>query len=176
MLIGIKIKQLLLGATLLVTNSVYSITNLECTTEIPTTTAIVNQSNNQVWLQFIHHNGAHLAPIHNGIITMNDLPYVARKGELISKMGDIIKLPFDAKNCKVHEEGNYHCFSNTKTMIGSLEVESYGFFTHQTKSFLFGTVFSELNFRLYARTTEGESIESEMVYALSSNDCRFDKF
>ena len=75
MLIGIKIKQLLLGATLLVTNSVYSITNLECTTEIPTTTAIVNQSNNQVWLQFIHHNGAHLAPIHNGIITMNDLPY-----------------------------------------------------------------------------------------------------
>lgn len=171
-----KIKIIFSILIMLTMTSAYSVSDFECATEIPTTSTKIKSMQDKITLNYTHHNGTSLAPIHNGLITANDIQHIVQKGQLIAKMGDNIKLSFDKKNCRVHDQGNYHCFSNKEATIGSLTVTSYGFFTHQTKSILFGTDFTEFNFRLYVRTTEGISLESEMIYDLSSNDCRFDKF
>ncbi len=169
-------KLTILGLSFLLMSSAFAMPDFQCITGVPTTSAIVQKDGDKVWFEFIHHNGVNFAPIHAGIITGYDLPFISEKGQLLAKMGNSIRVPFELLNCKVHEEGNYHCFNNKPLTIGTLDVSSYGFFTHQTKSFLLGTTFSEFNFKFYVRTTKGESLESEMNYDLNSRDCDFERF
>jgi hypothetical protein len=135
-------KLTILGLFTFLISSAGAMPDFQCITGVPTTSAVVQKDGAKVWLEFIHHNGVKFAPIHAGIITANDLPFISEKGQLLAKMGNSIRVPFELLNCKVHEEGNYHCFNNTPLTIGALDVSSYGFFTHQTKSFLLGTTFS----------------------------------
>jgi hypothetical protein len=140
---------------------------------VPTTSVIVKKAQDKVSFDLIHHNGTQYAPIHGGLITLNDLNFIKRKGEVMAKMGDSIKLSFKPEKCKVHQEGNYSCFAEGPIEIGNLEVKNFGFQTYQSESFLYGTSFREFNFSFYITTLEGENMKMNMTYDLTSSECFF---
>jgi hypothetical protein len=143
--------------------------NFVCSTEHPTTSISVENLEGRVTLRMIHHNGLKFAPIHSGVITLNDIPFIEKKGSLFSKMGEHLVLEFDLARCKKHQEGNYSCYNSNPATIGELEVKSFGFQTYKSTSELYGMRFESLLFRLNV-TVGNRSLSSTIEYSLPS-DC-----
>jgi len=152
-----------------------NVADFQCVTAIPTTSIIMKDTDGKKWLEIIHHNGIQFAPIHSGTITLNDFDFIQRKGQLLAKMGEMIRVSFEPESCKYHEAGNYSCYKNIKTTIGSLAVNGYGIQTYSSESFLYGTSFREFHFKFYVNTS-GRNIDMQMNYDLNSRDCSFDQF
>jgi hypothetical protein len=154
---------------------VYKLSNtpihFSCSTELPTTSIIVETFDDKVIFRMIHHNGLKFAPIHSGVITQSDIPFIEKKGALFSKMGEQVVLEFDLERCKKHQEGNYSCYNSNPTTIGELAVKSYGLQTYQSTSELYGMSFKNLSFRFNV-TVGNRSLSSNMEYDLP-NDCLF---
>jgi hypothetical protein len=143
--------------------------NLTCSTELPTTSIFVKSFDDRVILRILHHNGLNFAPIHSGVITLNDIPFIEKKGSLFTKMGEHIVLEFELSRCKKHQEGNYSCYNSTPTTINELEVKSFGFQTYKSTSELYGMSFENLIFRLNL-TVGNRSLSSSIEYSLPG-DC-----
>ena len=62
--------------------------NFVCSTEHPTTSVSVETVEEKVYLRVLHHNGLKFAPIHSGVITLHDIPYLEKKGGLFARMGE----------------------------------------------------------------------------------------
>lgn len=142
-----------------------------CSPELPTTSVSVETFDEKVVLRMLHHNGLQFAPIHSGVITLNDLPFIEKKGGLFMKMGSYITLEFELTRCKKHQEGNYSCYNSNPILIGDLSVKSFGFQTYKSTSELYGMKFETLLFRLNV-TVANRNLSSTMEYNLPS-DCLF---
>jgi hypothetical protein len=153
-----------------------TISDFHCVTAMPSTSVIMKgEEDGRKWLNVIHHNGTKLAPIHNGTVTLNDLEYILKRGLLMTKMGENIRVSFEPESCKYHEAGNYSCWKNNNTTIGSLPVNGYGIQTYSSESFLYGVSFREFHFKFYVNA-EGQNLDMQMDYDLGSHECTFDQF
>ncbi len=153
-------------------SNIFAIPDFQCVTNVPTTSVwVTKKSDTDVIIDIIHHNGLKFAPIHSGVITLNDLDYIKEKGEAFAKMGGAFRLKFDLEKCKKHQENNFSCYRSKEMRIEDLDVRGYGFQTHEKVSSLFGSVFREFNFSFYVNTANGRNIRWDMVYDLGSGDC-----
>ncbi|MCO4795540.1 MAG: hypothetical protein KC493_17605 [Bacteriovoracaceae bacterium] len=145
--------------------------NFVCSTEHPTTSISVETIQKNVILRILHHNGLKFAPIHSGVITLHDIPYLEKKGGLFAQMGEHIVLEFDLNRCKKHQTGNYSCYNSNSNTIGALDVSSFGFQTYKTTSELYGMSLENFSFRFNV-TVGNRGMNSTMEYFLP-NDCIF---
>lgn len=74
--------------------------NLGCVTETPTTTFIAETKNGIVQFDFIHHFGVKYMPIHNGVVTPNDLGTLSDRASLLTSLGDHLTFTMPAENCQ----------------------------------------------------------------------------
>lgn len=73
-----------------------------CITEHPTTTFIAQTEDDYVQFQLIHHNGVEYAPVWSSLITLNDIPTIQKRAELLAELGDYLKFAMPAKNCQLN--------------------------------------------------------------------------
>lgn len=112
-----------------------------CMTEFPTTTFELKtealKQDADVKLTLIHHFGTENMPIHHGLITPSDFPYLQTKAEVMKKLGDNFSVSFKRTRCEVSGPELVSCGSAAPAIINGVEVSSYGLATRlvQTKSY-----------------------------------------
>jgi hypothetical protein len=76
--------------------------DIGCVTEQPTTTFIAETADDYVQFQLIHHHGVGYAPVWSSLITLNDIPTIQKRAELLAELGDYLKFSMPAKNCQLN--------------------------------------------------------------------------
>lgn len=144
-----------------------------CQTELPTTSMHLSQTEDGKFrLQVTHHNGEKYAPIHNGIITFNDIGHLELKGKLVQQIGSEYTIDFEAKNCSIvdPEINEVTCYKRTPTKLGDLTVKSLSFHNYQKVSKLFGQEFKTLVMNV-GMTYQNRGMSIDMDY--NPGDCWF---
>ena len=141
----------------------------QCYTEPLTTTFVAEDLGEDYQLTVLHHNGVKYMPIHSGIITPNDLPYLKSQGEVLTKLGDRFTLKFKKENCKTYGEWRFSCFTREVSKIGNLEVQSAHLSTSTNVQQIFDYEFREVEVHLSLRI-EGRSHSIPMKF--SDTQCR----
>ncbi len=102
--------------------------NLLCMTEIPTTSFVVRDVEENTVVEVFHHNGTKYMPIFDGVATPNDVPTLVQKAQILSDLGNYMRFEWPREKCKKQEDLVSECF-------GSTEVQDlYG---HKVKAWLF---------------------------------------
>lgn len=146
---------------------------LECFTKpAPTTSFFLypNAGSDQFDLTVIHHNGLKYAPIHRGIVTLNDLNSILQKGETLALTGEQFHLSFERENCRVISDQEIVCHHSKPTQIGELDVRGYTLHTYTQQSQLLGQSLKE-NIVTLSLGVKNTSYDIVMNY--SSSDCLF---
>ena len=131
-----------------------------CMTEFPTTTYELKEQdvkNGDVYFSVTHHFGTKNMPIHNGIITPSDFPYLQKKAEVMKKLGDNFMVVFKKDRCQISGPELYSCASSKPTDINDVEVRSYGVVTrivetkvyeysYKTHQVVFSFVYDGMNY------------------------------
>lgn len=144
----------------------------QCVTEFPTTSFFFMPAGDEKThnLRVIHHNGLKYAPIHSGIITLNDLPNLLTKGELLAQAGTSFEIPFDSENCRYIEENEMVCYQRNEATVGELDVRAYSLHSYIRKSRLFEQSYTQHVVSL-SFSVGNRSYDITMDY--TPNDCQF---
>lgn len=142
-----------------------------CITEFPTTTyelkTDTSKKDPEVLFSVIHHFGTKNMPIHNGIITPSDFPYLQRKAEVMEKLGSDFTVSFKKERCEVSGPELVSCGSSTPAIINGTEVRSYGLvtrlvetkvyeYTYKTHQVVFSFVYEGMNYDIPMQYTPQE--------------------
>lgn len=157
-------KKIIVMMTLL-SGSVFSADlNFSCMTESPTTTFIAQTQNGTVQFDLVHHFGVKYMPIHNGVITPNDLGTLSDRASLLADLGDHLTFTMPAESCQV--EGNlFNCFSSQPALdIGGHKVSIWAAYnTIYDETSLSSGTFSYVTTNL-AIEVDGQSLFLPMRY------------
>lgn len=106
---------------------------MNCSGDMPSTVfemkSTQEDSKEVMKLRVKHFFGTDYAPIHSGVITANDIPYLAKKGEIIKKLGDEFVVDFQPERCEVFGEGIVNCYNSEKQKINGVAVSGTSFTT-----------------------------------------------
>ena len=80
-----------------------------CMTEPRSTTFAVVTNGDVVKVGYMHHRGVSYMPIHNGLITPNDLGLLAERAELFQQLGTYIEFSFPLSKCQRLGDYNFSC-------------------------------------------------------------------
>jgi len=145
-----------------------------CMNELPTTMFIATpmKSAGEEFVEFkvVHVFGAGNAPIHNGVITMNDLPYLKAKGEVIQKLGDQFVVKFKKSNCQKFGDGLFSCAFSEEVEINGTKIEGYSFATREMNSKVYDYNFKS---RQVVFSFLYESMSYDMPMDFSETECQF---
>lgn len=140
-----------------------------CATPPLTTTYLLMETEDHFELTGINHNGVKYMPIHFGHVTMADLNYLAKKGEILNAMGNRFEINFLKSECKVSAEG-WACYSSRKMRIGDLQSDGVSFVLDTRR-----TITKHVDYTNYRATLsvtyEREGFSSPMDY--DPRDCVF---
>lgn len=147
--------------------------NIGCVTEPPTTTMVAQTSNGTVQFDLIHHFGVKYMPIHNGVITPNDLGILSDRASLLADLGDHLTFTMPAESCKV-DGMIFNCFgSQSAKDIGGHKVNIWAAYSSTYDETSSAGTFSYVTTNL-AIEVDGESIFLPMRYF--GNECSKDFF
>lgn len=145
-----------------------------CMTELPTTTFYVRSKGSQseplTELKVVHHFGANTLPIHNGIVTAVDFPYLQQKANLMKKLGDSFTVNFKTEKCEISGPGLYSCASSTPIEINGIDIRSYSFVTRVIETKVYEYTFKSHQVT-FSFVFEGMNYDMPMVY--SPEECNF---
>jgi hypothetical protein len=111
-------------------SSVGAAYELMCFTEIPSTSFWLRTEGDKLIARVIHHYGPQYAPMHNGMVTPNDLEVLKPRAEAVKKLPSDYEFSWPAKNCNFPAAYRMDCMnsSDTKTING-VKLEPWGIYT-----------------------------------------------
>jgi hypothetical protein len=83
--------------------------NLTCVTEFPSTSYFVQQHGQLVDIRILHHGGTKYAPFHQGISTVEEIPTLGKKAQMIEKLGSEIKFQWMRSGCNADTALFFQC-------------------------------------------------------------------
>jgi len=140
---------------------------LTCITDFPTTSFIVKQADDGfLYARVIQHNSSKYMPIFNGIVTPNDISYLATKAERMQKMADDMTFRWSIKSCKKHDDMRFECFgaSDSKEYNG-LKITLFSLHTARIQHDNIAGKYEEYAVSMSFRIGENKQFDNiEMVY------------
>lgn len=91
-----------------------------CSTQLPTTTFVVQSDAEYVSLRIYHHNGPKYAPFHSGLLVPQDLKNFSEDAQIVEKMGSLVEAKWKQSQCQRKSEKLINCFGkvNSETPDG----------------------------------------------------------
>jgi hypothetical protein len=142
-----------------------------CVATMPTTSFILETQGEEAVLTTIHHNGTGYMPIHEGVIVPNDLPYLARKAELLKKMGERNEFRFPLANCKVYGSGLLSCHGGNAQVFEGVAMRALSLETSKVTERAPGVVAESVKVRLSVQI-DGFSPVQDVVNNFYGEECR----
>ena len=94
-----------------------AIIGMICVTEFPSTSFLVEQKENQVLLQVIHHNGPRYAPLSSALVTANDLEVLKSQAEFIQSLGNQMDLKWKRSGCNADRSDFFQCVGSAEDSV-----------------------------------------------------------
>jgi hypothetical protein len=145
---------------------------MSCTTNAGLTTSVfVYERDTKVHISWIHHNGFVYAPVHEGLITPNDLITLAKRAQKLKPLGNIIKTSFEKAKCKLFGERIFNCtdFENGKNEANGVPFQALSFYTSETTDISFAGTYKTVSAMLLI-DLDNQSYFLPMRYP--EEDCR----
>ena len=137
--------------------------NVGCVTETPTTSMIAQTKNSIVTFLLVHHYGVKFMPIHNGVITPNDLGTLQDRASILADLGDRLEFTMPASTCQV-DGLMFNCFGSQPTQtIGGHEVRIWAAYSSLIDEATMSGVYSYVTTNL-AIEVDGQSYYLPMKY------------
>ena len=110
-------------------------TAVSCNTESPTTSADVSEdvANDVFRIMWTHHYGTKYMPIHNYVVTPQDLPLLQEKATALAALGSKFTMEFPRSKCRWASPKVFQCFSGNTKIINGISVRSVSFHTSYSK-------------------------------------------
>lgn len=132
--------------------------NLGCMTETPTTTLIVQTKNGIVQFDLYHHFGVKYMPIHNGVITPNDLGTLSDRASLLADLGDHLTFTMPAEACQM-DGMIFNCFGSQPAIeIGGHKVSFWSAYSSTYDEVSSAGIFS------YVTTNLGIDVDGQTLF------------
>jgi len=92
--------------------------SLNCVTEYPSVSFVgtSDRSKQVLNILFINHNGSQFLPIHNGLITINDLEYLKSKASILETISKELRFSFTKEQCTLFQDGTFSCYRPYSSM------------------------------------------------------------
>ena len=144
-------------------------TLMSCATYHVTTSYALIETENEIELQVLHHNGTKFMPVHSGLITKFDLSTIAKNTEAIEKLGSRYVFRFSKDECQLTSE-QWKCFSSNEQRQNENLVSKVSFQTYQKLTIIKGREYKSQVMAL-SLTLNGQNYSMPMEYDVT--DCRF---
>lgn len=143
-----------------------------CMTEFPTTSFMVTPSAHEnLDVKIFHHNGVDYLPLHQGIITPNDLGIMSKRAVVLKSLGEEMDLSMSAKNCEFVDHLNFSCFGHANENVRNINgktVKLWSLYSYRQTDVSFAGTFEYVNMSANF-DVDGESLSISMKYQL--NEC-----
>ena len=112
-----------------------------------------------------HYNGAKYIPIHEGIITVNDIDYLAEKASVIKSLPVEMKFKGESKDCEWTSGFKAQCFSRKAQQLGNQSSDGFHIMVMEKQTTILDySPFQSVLVRLRMRIN-GKSYSIPMEYA-----------
>lgn len=154
-------------AILLMTTSAFA-TKLSCVTEFPTTSVYGEEQGDEFVVMVYHHNGTGYLPLHNGIITPNDLPVMQERAQVFESLGQLYEFRYPLSSCQRTDKDIMNCTHGKETVVNGVKVRPWSLYTMRINSEMDIANFEETQVS-FLMDIEGKSYHMSMKYM--RNEC-----
>lgn len=147
--------------------------HFSCVTEFPTTSFISPEfsTDGKLKMTLLNHNGVGYMPVHNGLVTVNDINVMAERAKMLEKVGKQVNIEFELANCKVYTDKSFSCYNGTKFKAGGTEFDAFSVWSAKND-----LRFNDIHFEQWTMTlsliVDGTMYHIPMMYY--GEECRFD--
>ncbi len=103
--------------------------SLLCMTAMPTTTFELREAGDDYLLKVRQSNGVSYMPIHEGVVTPSDFPYLKNKANMLTKLGDYTEFHFAKKDCHIDGKGLISCGNGETKTFDGIQMQALNFYT-----------------------------------------------
>ena len=142
-----------------------------CSTGMPTTRFELRTEGQFVIVKTTHVNGTAYMPIHEGVITPSDFPYLEAKAKVLKLTGFQNEFKFPLEKCKIFGHGIMSCAQGERKTFGDTEIEAMNFYTTKTAEKVFDFSFTGWKATMSLHTQGLPVMDMTMDYA--PEECQF---
>jgi hypothetical protein len=154
-------------AALLISTSTFAM-ELSCVTEFPTTSVYGEEQGDEFVVMVYHHNGTGYLPLHNGIITPNDLPVMQERAQIFESLGQLYEFRYPLSECQRIDKDIMTCSKGKETVINGVKVRPWSLYTMRIDSEMDIAKFEETQVS-FLMDIEGKTQHMSMKYM--RNEC-----
>ncbi len=155
-----------------ISSTALALPSLICITgDFPTTSFFLDETQDNIELRVINHNGAKYAPVYSGIVTPSDIDHIKKSGEFFDKIGDFFTIKFAKKDCRIEEDKFYTCVLSAESEISGTKIKSVYFSTSESVDKIPDFEFTRKNVRLSLREHAEDILEYRLEMSYYGNDC-----
>lgn len=148
--------------------------DFKCETNPKTTSFILETSGDEMLLTTKHVNGVDFMPVHEGIITPHDLPYLTDASTMLKHMGAQNQFRFPKTKCKSYGEGVMSCFGGNSQALGGVQMQALSINTQKITTQVFDVKVESIKVVLDVNI-DGFTPVQELTMEYSPSDCIFSK-
>ncbi|MEM7647495.1 MAG: hypothetical protein AAF203_11335, partial [Pseudomonadota bacterium] len=126
---------------------------LECHTAMLTTSLIIESKGPQATVNMINFNGTQYMPIHEGLVTPNDLPLLQKQANVLQSLPENMEMVTESKNCEWMDGFKGQCFGRGPQQLGAMTSDGFHIMVMEKQTTIldyspFRSVFARLRLRI----------------------------
>ncbi|MBC7743160.1 MAG: hypothetical protein H7061_13250 [Bdellovibrionaceae bacterium] len=141
-----------------------------CVTEYPSTSFLIETTEDKVIATVINHNGQAYAPFWHSLIVTNDFAILRQKSDLVMKLEPTIVTTWNKANCKWYGDKKMACIGNAeKVQSNDITVEPWALYSSVIKDSSFAGDYEYVEMTLSFYVSDEQN---QLVMKYPTQDCR----